>query len=121
MGLPQDERPMQLRLLSRQLEVSSPSPERDELLGRARRRMVEIEAWEERGPPSCRPALADGGPELRPAESATRAGGLECLLSDFDPEHSPTALVFVLESEPVEMWRLSPRMPGISPWRGSFP
>jgi hypothetical protein len=61
MGLPQDERLLQLRLLSRQLEASPPSPERDELLGRARRRLVEIEAWEELGPPSCLPALAADG------------------------------------------------------------
>jgi hypothetical protein len=61
MGLPQDERLMQLRLLFRQLEASPPSAERDDLLGRARRRMVEIEAREELGPPSCLPALADRG------------------------------------------------------------
>ena len=59
MALPQDQRLMQLRLLARQLEASLPSPERDELLARARRRIVEIEAWEELGPPSSLPALAD--------------------------------------------------------------
>jgi hypothetical protein len=50
---------MQLRLLARQLEASPPSQQRDELLGRVRRRMVEAEAWDELGPPSSLPALAD--------------------------------------------------------------
>ena len=59
MALPQDERLMRLRLLARQLEGSPPSPERDELLGRVRLRLVEAEAWEELGPPSSLPALAD--------------------------------------------------------------
>jgi hypothetical protein len=61
MALPQDERLMQLRLLVQQLEASPPSPQRDELLGRVRLRMVESEAWDELGPPSCLPALADHG------------------------------------------------------------
>jgi hypothetical protein len=59
MALPQDERVMRLRRLARQLEASPPSPERDELLGRTRRRMVEIEAWGELGPPSSLPGLSD--------------------------------------------------------------
>jgi hypothetical protein len=59
MALPQDERLMRLRLLVRQLEASPPSPDRDELLRRARLRLVETEAWEELGPPSSLPALAD--------------------------------------------------------------
>jgi hypothetical protein len=48
---------MRLRLLARHLEESSPSSERDELLGRLRVRIVEIEALEELGPPSSLPAL----------------------------------------------------------------
>ena len=59
MALPRDERVIQLRLLVRQLEASPPSPQRDELLGRVRRRMVETEAWDELGPPSSLPALAN--------------------------------------------------------------
>jgi hypothetical protein len=59
MALPQDERVMRLRLLVRQLEASPPSPQRDELLGRVRLRMVETEARDELGPPSALPALAD--------------------------------------------------------------
>ena len=51
MALPQDERLIQLRLLARQLEARPPSPERDELLGRVRLRMVETEARDELGPP----------------------------------------------------------------------
>lgn len=51
---------MQLRLLARQLEATAPSRQRDELLGRVRLRMVETEAWDELGPPSSMPALADG-------------------------------------------------------------
>jgi hypothetical protein len=57
MALPQDERLMRLRLLARHLETSSPSSDRDELLGRIRTRIVEIEAVEELGPPSSLPAL----------------------------------------------------------------
>jgi hypothetical protein len=57
MALPEDERVMQLRRLARQLEASSPSPERDELLGRTRLRVVEIEAAEVLDPPSSIPAL----------------------------------------------------------------
>jgi hypothetical protein len=57
MALPQDERVMQLRRLARQLEVSSPSPERDELLSRTRLRVVELEASEDLDPPSSIPAL----------------------------------------------------------------
>jgi hypothetical protein len=49
---------MQLRRLAWQLEASPPSPERDELLGRTRLRIVEIEA-EDLDPPSSHPALAD--------------------------------------------------------------
>ena len=45
--------------LARQLEVDPPSPDRDELLARVRVRLVEVEAWEELGPPSSLPALAD--------------------------------------------------------------
>ena len=60
MALPEDERLMRLRLLARHLEGSSPSSERDELLGRVRVRIVEIEAWEELGPPSSLPALEGG-------------------------------------------------------------
>jgi hypothetical protein len=48
---------MRLRLLARHLERSSPSSKRDELLGRIRVRIVEIEALEELGPPSSLPAL----------------------------------------------------------------
>jgi hypothetical protein len=59
MALPQDERVMSLRQLARRLEVSPPSPERDELLSRTRLRMMEVEAWEELGPPSSMPALSD--------------------------------------------------------------
>jgi hypothetical protein len=59
MALPQDERLMQLRLLARQLEASTPSRQRDELLGRVRQRMVETEAWDELGPPSSLPALSE--------------------------------------------------------------
>jgi hypothetical protein len=59
MALPQDERVMQLRRLARQIEASPPSPQRDELLGRTRLRVVEIEAAEELGPPSSLPALSD--------------------------------------------------------------
>jgi hypothetical protein len=65
MGLPQDERLMQLRLLARRLEASSPSPERDELLDRIRLRLMETEAWDELGPPSSLPALADDDPVWR--------------------------------------------------------
>ena len=50
---------MNLRQLARRLEVSPPSPERDELLNRTRLRMLEVEAWEELGPPSSMPALSD--------------------------------------------------------------
>jgi hypothetical protein len=50
---------MRLRRLARQLEGIPPSPERDELLGRVRLRLVETEAWEELGPPSSLSALAD--------------------------------------------------------------
>ena len=50
---------MQLRLLARQLEASPPSAERDDLLGRTRLRIVEIEAREELGPQSPHPALAE--------------------------------------------------------------
>jgi hypothetical protein len=61
MALPRDERLMRLRLLVRHLEGrSSPSSERDELLGRIRVRIVEIEALEELGPPSSLPALEGG-------------------------------------------------------------
>ena len=49
---------MQLRQLVRRLEASPSSPDRDELLVRARLRMVEIEARDELGPPSSHPALA---------------------------------------------------------------
>jgi hypothetical protein len=59
MALPQDERLMRLRLLARQLEETPPSRQRDELLGQVRLRMVETEAWDELGPPSSLPALAD--------------------------------------------------------------
>jgi hypothetical protein len=59
MALPQDERVMQLRQLARRLEASPPSAERDELLGHTRLRMVEIEAWDELGPPSSIRALSD--------------------------------------------------------------
>jgi hypothetical protein len=59
MALPQDERLMRLRLLARQLEASTPSRQRDELLRRVRRRMVEAEAWDELGPPSSLPALSE--------------------------------------------------------------
>ena len=59
MALPRDERLMQLRLLARQLEATPPSPQRDELLGRLRLRVVETEAWDELGAPSSLPALAD--------------------------------------------------------------
>jgi hypothetical protein len=59
MALPQDERLSRLRLLARQLEASPPSRPRDERLGRIRERMVETEAWDELGPPSSLPALAD--------------------------------------------------------------
>lgn len=59
MALPQDERVRRLRLLVRQLEASQPSPQRDELLDRVRLRMVETEAWDELGPPSSLPALAE--------------------------------------------------------------
>jgi hypothetical protein len=57
MALPHDERVMQLRRLARQLEASPPSPERDELLGRTRLRVVEVEAPETLDPPSSMPAL----------------------------------------------------------------
>ena len=50
---------MQLRLLARQLEARPPSPERDELLDRIRLRIVETETWDDLGPPSSLPALAD--------------------------------------------------------------
>ncbi len=50
---------MRLRLLARQLEETPPSRQRDELLGQVRLRMVETEAWDELGPPSSLPALAD--------------------------------------------------------------
>lgn len=50
---------MQLRQLARSLEASPPSPERDELLGRTRLRLVDVEAWEELGPPASMPALSD--------------------------------------------------------------
>jgi len=59
MAHPQDERLMRLRRLARQLEGRPPSPERDELLGRVRVRLVETEAREELGPPTSLPALAD--------------------------------------------------------------
>jgi hypothetical protein len=59
MALPQDERLIRLRLLARQLEVTPPSPQRDELLSRVRLRMIESEAWDELGPPSSLPARAD--------------------------------------------------------------
>lgn len=58
MAHPQDERVMQLRRLVRQLEACPPSHERDELLASARLRLVEIEAFDELGPPSPHPALA---------------------------------------------------------------
>jgi hypothetical protein len=50
---------MRLRLLARRLEAAPPSAERDELLGRTRLRMVEVEAWDELGPPSSMAALSD--------------------------------------------------------------
>jgi hypothetical protein len=50
---------MRLRLLARRLEAAPPSAERDELLDRTRLRMVEIEAWDELGPPTSMPALSD--------------------------------------------------------------
>jgi hypothetical protein len=59
MALPQDERVMQLRRLAREIEASPPSPQRDELLGRTRMRMVELEARDELGPPSSLPAFSD--------------------------------------------------------------
>jgi hypothetical protein len=59
MALPHDERLMRLRLLVQRLEASPPSRERDELLRRVRMRFVETEAWEELGPPSSLPTLAD--------------------------------------------------------------
>jgi hypothetical protein len=68
MGLPQDDRVMLLRRLARKLEASPPTPERDDLLGRARLRIVELEAWEELGPPSSLPALSEDE-ELTPATS----------------------------------------------------
>jgi hypothetical protein len=56
--LPDDERLITLRQLARMLEASAPSPERDELLGRTRLRIVEIEARDELGPASSHPGLA---------------------------------------------------------------
>lgn len=87
MALPQDERLMRLRRLARQLEGSAPSRERDELLGRVRVRVVETEAWEELGPPTSLPQLADEsaqsllpwtGPrrERAPGKGAAEAVGL---------------------------------------------
>jgi hypothetical protein len=58
MALPQDERVMHLRQLARSLDASPPSPERDALLDRTRLRLVEVEAWDELGPPSSMPALS---------------------------------------------------------------
>jgi hypothetical protein len=52
MALPKEERVMELRRLARRLEASPPASGRDELLGRTRLRIVEIEAHEELGPPS---------------------------------------------------------------------
>jgi hypothetical protein len=43
--------------MARQLEASPPSPERDQLLDRTRRRLAEIEEHEELDPPSSHPAL----------------------------------------------------------------
>ncbi len=53
---------MQLRLLAGQLKASPPSAERDDLLGRTRLRIVEIETRDELGPPSPHPVLAEEGP-----------------------------------------------------------
>jgi len=49
----------QLRLLARQLKARPSSAERDDLLGRTRLRIVEIETRDEFGPPSPHPALAE--------------------------------------------------------------
>jgi hypothetical protein len=43
---------LQLRVLARQLALAPASAQRDELLRRTRRRMVEIEARDELEPPS---------------------------------------------------------------------
>jgi hypothetical protein len=59
--LPEDERVMQLRQLVQRLEASPSSPDRDDLLARARLRLVDIEARDELGPPSPHPALARAG------------------------------------------------------------
>ncbi|HZG48510.1 MAG TPA: hypothetical protein VEY90_03225 [Thermoleophilaceae bacterium] len=52
---------MQLRQLVQRLEASPSSPDRDDLLARARLRLVDIEARDELGPPSPHPALARAG------------------------------------------------------------
>jgi hypothetical protein len=57
MGLPQDERLMQLRLLAGRLEERPPSPKRDELLDRIRLRIAETEVCDDLEPPSSLPAL----------------------------------------------------------------
>ena len=56
--LPEDERLIRLRQLAGLLEDTAPSPERDQLLGLTRLRIVEIEAREELGPATSHPALA---------------------------------------------------------------
>ena len=73
--LPEDKRLMQLRQLRRRLEASPTSPERDELLGRTRRRLVEIEAAEELGPPTSHPALPDELVLRRPRNRWARGVG----------------------------------------------
>jgi hypothetical protein len=55
--LPVEKRAIQVRKLARLLEASPPSPERDQLLDRTRRRLAEIEEHEELDPPSSHPAL----------------------------------------------------------------
>jgi hypothetical protein len=55
--LPGEQRAVQLRKMARRLEASPPSPERDQLLDRTRRRLAEIEKHKELDPPSSHPAL----------------------------------------------------------------
>jgi len=52
MPFPAERRVLQLRLLASQLALAPPSFQRDELLLRTRRRLVEIEAADELEPPS---------------------------------------------------------------------
>jgi hypothetical protein len=64
-----EERAVQLRELARQLQATPPSPNRDKLLERTRRRLVEIEGHEQLDPPTSHPALpwpSDAPPRKRP-------------------------------------------------------